>query len=186
MYRSPVVVTAALYSLPHAICAIGLPAKDWINAGTSYELKCKRYLAGMRNGKHKRPLTQIKTEKDAFTCHLKTLSFHLTNQHQKQTCTRIKNIERWTIRLRNNWTAKLKRTAAHFKSSQLLGLVYTKHQHKRCHHSAITLAIMFSLKSMETFENGLQTHSGASLQSCRSIDPDVWCKRALIYQFSRL
>ena len=83
MYRSPVVVTAALYSLPHAMWAIGLPAKDWINAGTSYELKCKRYLAGMRNGKYKRPLTQIKTEKDAFTYQLKTLSSHFHKSASK-------------------------------------------------------------------------------------------------------
>ena len=43
----------------------------------------------------------------------------------------------------------------------------------------MTLAILFSLKSMETLENGLQPHSGASSQSCRSIDTDAWCKRAL-------
>ena len=28
-------------------------------------------------------------------------------------------------------------------------------------------------------ENGLQTHSGASSQSCRSVDADAWCKRVL-------
>ena len=33
--------------------------------------------------------------------------------------------------------------------------------------------------SMEMFENGLQTNSGASPQSCRSVDADVWCKRVL-------
>ena len=63
---------------------------------------------------------------------------------------------------------------------QLLGPVYTKRQHQRYHHSAMTLVILFSLKSMETFENGLQTHSGASSQSCRSVDTDIWCKRALM------
>ena len=41
------------------------------------------------------------------------------------------------------------------------------------------LAILFSLKSMETLENGLQTHSGASLASCHSVDADAWCKWAL-------
>ena len=76
MYRSPVVVTAALYSLPHAMLAIGLPAKDWINAGTSYELKCKRHLAGMRNRKDKKTLLQIKNEKGALTYHLEILSSH--------------------------------------------------------------------------------------------------------------
>ena len=29
---------------------------------------------------------------------------------------------------------------------------------------------------METLENGLQTHSGVSLESCRSVDADAWCK----------
>ena len=60
-----------------------------------------------------------------------------------------------------------------------LGPVYTKHQRQRCDHSAMTLVILFSLKLMETLENGLQTHSGASSQSCRSVDADVWCKRVL-------
>ena len=40
------------------------------------------------------------------------------------------------------------------------------------------LALLFSLKSMETLDNGVQPDSGASLQSCRSIDADTWCKRA--------
>ena len=35
------------------------------------------------------------------------------------------------------------------------------------------------LKSMETLENGLQPHSGASLQSCCSVDADAWWKQAL-------
>ena len=50
--------------------------------------------------------------------------------------------------------------------------VYTKRQRQRCDNSAMTLAILLSLKSMETLENRLQPHSGVSLQSCRSID--VW------------
>ena len=37
---------------------------------------------------------------------------------------------------------------------------------------------------MKTLENGLQTHSGASLQSCRSVDADAWCKRALNFSVS--
>ena len=52
--------------------------------------------------------------------------------------------------------------------------------------------ILFSLKSVESLENGLQSHSGAtplfsmrtgsqvSLQSCCSVDADAWCKWALI------
>ena len=43
----------------------------------------------------------------------------------------------------------------------------------------MTLAILLSLKSMEMLENGLQIHSGASSQSCHSVDADAWCKRAL-------
>ena len=32
---------------------------------------------------------------------------------------------------------------------------------------------------MKTLKNGLQTHSGASLRSCCSVDTDTWCKQAL-------
>ena len=53
------------------------------------------------------------------------------------------------------------------------------------------LAILFSFKSMELLENGLQFHSGTtplfsmidvslpSLQSCCRIDADAWCKETL-------
>ena len=53
------------------------------------------------------------------------------------------------------------------------------------------LTRLFSLKTMESLENGLQLHSGAtplfsmrtillaSSQSCRSIHTDAWCKGAL-------
>ena len=34
---------------------------------------------------------------------------------------------------------------------------------------------------METFENGLQTHSEVSSPSGRSVDTDVWCKRVLAH-----
>ena len=75
-----------------------------------------------------------------------------------------------------------------------LGPVYTKRQ--RCDDSAMTLAILFSLKRMESLENALQPHSGAtplfsmravllaSSQSYRSVD--AWCKRALLYTFRKL
>ena len=58
----------------------------------------------------------------------------------------------------------------------------------------MTLAILFSLKTMESLENGLQPQSGvtplfsnrteslASSQSCQSIDTDAWCKRAFNVQ----
>ena len=71
------------------------------------------------------------------------------------------------------------------------GPVYTKRQRQRCNSSAMTLAILFSLKTMESLQNLVATHSQASLlismrtellaslQSGRSIDADVWCKRAL-------
>ena len=55
----------------------------------------------------------------------------------------------------------------------------------------MTLVILFSLKTMEPLENGLQPHSGvtslflmrteslASLQSCHSVDADALCKRTI-------
>ena len=61
----------------------------------------------------------------------------------------------------------------------VLGPVYTKRQRQRCNHSAMMIAILFSFKSMETLENGLQIHSGASLQSCHSVDADVGVNGAL-------
>ena len=71
-----------------------------------------------------------------------------------------------------------------------LGPVYTKCQHQCCNNSAMTLAMLFSLKTMESLENGLQPHSEAtplfsmravspvSSQSFHSIDFEAWCKRA--------
>ena len=40
------------------------------------------------------------------------------------------------------------------------------------------LVILFSLTSMETLKNLLQTNSGASSQICCSVDADTWCKQA--------
>ena len=72
-----------------------------------------------------------------------------------------------------------------------LGPVYTKRQRQCCDNAAMTLAILFSLKTMESLQNGVATHfqatplfsmkteSQASSQRCRSIDADAWCKRAL-------
>ena len=72
-----------------------------------------------------------------------------------------------------------------------LGLVYTKRQCQRCDNSSMRLAILFSFKTMESLENRLQPHSGAtllismrtelqaSLLCCRSVDADVWCKWVL-------
>ena len=57
--------------------------------------------------------------------------------------------------------------------------------------AAMTLAIPFSLKTMESLQNAVATYfqvtplismrikSLVSSQSCRSLDADVWCKRAL-------
>ena len=44
-----------------------------------------------------------------------------------------------------------------------LGPVYIKRQRQHRGNSVMVLAILFSLKSMETFENGLQPNSGTSL-----------------------
>ena len=71
------------------------------------------------------------------------------------------------------------------------GPLYTKHQHQRCDNSVMMLVIQFSLKTMESLENGLQPHSGATVlfsmitvslassQRFHSIDSDAWCKGAL-------
>ena len=42
------------------------------------------------------------------------------------------------------------------------GPVYTKRQRQLCDNVAMTLVILFSLKTMESLENRLQTHSGAT------------------------
>ena len=44
----------------------------------------------------------------------------------------------------------------------ILGPMYTKRQRQLCDNAAMTLAILFSLKTMESLENGLQTQSGAT------------------------
>ena len=73
-----------------------------------------------------------------------------------------------------------------------LGPVYTKPQSKLCGNSAMTLAILFSLKTTGSLENGLQSNSGmtplfsmtavslASSQSCCSIDSDARYKRTIM------
>ena len=70
---------------------------------------------------------------------------------------------------------------------EVLGPIYTKRQRQRCDNSAMTLAILFSLKTEELLENGLQTHSRATplfsmrteCKRHRSVDADAWYKRAL-------
>ena len=48
--------------------------------------------------------------------------------------------------------------------------VYIERQHQRCDNSAMMAMILFSLKTMESLENGLQSHSGAtSLFSIRTV-----------------
>ena len=39
-------------------------------------------------------------------------------------------------------------------------LIYTKRQCEHCDNSAMTLVILFSLKTVESLENGLQPQSG--------------------------
>ena len=43
-----------------------------------------------------------------------------------------------------------------------LGSVYTERQRQRRDNSVMTLAILFSSKTMESLENCLQPHSGAT------------------------
>ena len=45
-------------------------------------------------------------------------------------------------------------------AKKALGSVYTEHQHQGCDNSWMTLAILFSLKTMESLKNGLQPYSG--------------------------
>ena len=66
-----------------------------------------------------------------------------------------------------------------------LGPVYTKRQHQHCDNVATTLAILFSLKTMESLENRLQLlaevsqlfslriESLVSSRSCLSVDADA-------------
>ena len=70
-----------------------------------------------------------------------------------------------------------------------LGSIYTKRQRQCCDNFAMTLEILFSLKTMESLQNGVAIHfqvtllfwmrreSLASLQSC--LDVDAWCKWTL-------
>ena len=77
---------------------------------------------------------------------------------------------------------------AYFKDSSRTGAtgpIYTKCRRQYCNNSAMILALLFSLKSTASLENGLQPYSGvtllfstrtvllASLQSCRSVDADT-------------
>ena len=74
---------------------------------------------------------------------------------------------------------------------QSSGPVYTKCQQQCCNNSAMTQAILFSLKEMVSLQNGLATHFRAaslfsmrtvlvaSLQSCYGVDAGAWCKWAL-------
>ena len=62
----------------------------------------------------------------------------------------------------------------------------TEHQRQRWNNSVMTLAIPFSWISMESLQIVVATHflrtvSLASLQSCRSVNTDDWCKRALTF-----
>ena len=71
-----------------------------------------------------------------------------------------------------------------------LGPIYIKRQRQRCDNSAM-IAVLFSLKTMESLQNGFATYFQATplfsmrtklqvlSQSCRSVDADAWCKRAL-------
>ena len=71
-----------------------------------------------------------------------------------------------------------------------LGPIYTKRQHQCCDNSVMMLAILLSMKSVESLQNGVATYfhttplismrtkTQASSQSCRSIDVDAWCKWA--------
>ena len=71
------------------------------------------------------------------------------------------------------------------------GLIYTKRQPQCCDNSAMTLAILFSLKTMKLLQNRVVTYCQAtplfsmrilllaSSQSYLSIDAEAWCKQTL-------
>ena len=79
-----------------------------------------------------------------------------------------------------------------------LGAVYTKRQRQRqlCDNAAITLAIVFSLITMESCQIGfaphfqatslfsMRTQSQESSQRYRRVDGDAWYKQALKRKFS--
>ena len=70
-----------------------------------------------------------------------------------------------------------------------LGPVYTKHLCQRRYNSSMMLAILFSLKTMKSLQNGVAIHFQATLllsirtellalsQSYRNNEADAWCKR---------
>ena len=72
-----------------------------------------------------------------------------------------------------------------FSLVETLGPVYTEHQCQCCTNSAMILAILFLLKTMESHQNGIATHFQETLlfslravwlvswQSCYSIDADA-------------
>ena len=84
------------------------------------------------------------------------------------------------------------RYASYWNAFLLLGFVYTKRQRQRWHNPAMTLVILFSLKTVESLENGLQTRSGGLYcfhweQNCKchsSVDADAWYKWALTDEIS--
>ena len=63
-------------------------------------------------------------------------------------------------------------------------------------NSAMSLVIPFSLKTMESLQNGVATYFQAtplismrtklqsSSQSCRSVDGDAWCEQAITVTFN--
>ena len=90
------------------------------------------------------------------------------------------------------WTQKME--DGHALSSKYVLLVLCKQlccQCRRYDNSAMTLEILFSLKTMESLKNGLQPQSEVtplfsmrtallvSSKSCCSVDADPWCKWAL-------
>ena len=80
---------------------------------------------------------------------------------------KIKENNRFRFRVRSN-------TKEPLRVNVPLGPVYTKRQRQCCDNSVMTLVILFSLKSVESLENRLQTQSGVSLQSCTTTLHFIW------------
>ena len=66
-----------------------------------------------------------------------------------------------------------------YNGNAYLGFIYTKRQRKHSDNSTMTLAILLSLKTMESLQNGVTTHFQVtpllSLRTESLASPQSWC-----------
>ena len=96
-------------------------------------------------------------------------------------------LEHFTLEILNLFTKVTTFTPVFRWLLVMIGLWVGLIQCQCCDNSAMMPAILFSLKSMELLENGLQPYSGAtplfsmrtqllaSWQSCHTIATNIWC-----------